>query len=87
MPGKGNYGLNEAGVLEEIPLTDKIAPEERADVIDLHGALKDHPEMLPDRVHPNNQGATVMAKTVFKALTGRKFTGPAPLVIAEPKPQ
>ena len=87
VPGAGNYGINEAGVLEEIPLTDKIATDAGADVIDIHGALKDHPEMLPDRVHPNNQGATLMAKAVYKALTGQEFTGPAPLVVAEPKPQ
>ena len=83
----GKYGIDEARVLEEIPMIDKIASEERADVIDIHGALKDHPKMFPDHVHPNNQGATVMAQTVFKALTGQEFTGPAPLVIAEPKPQ
>lgn len=46
------YGINEAGVLEEIPLLDKLAADERADVIDIHAALKDHPELLPDRVHP-----------------------------------
>ncbi len=80
VPGKGNFGINEAGVLEEIPMLDKIAADEKAMVIDIHAALKDHPEMLPDRVHPNTAGATVMAKTVFKALTGKEFTGEAPLV-------
>lgn len=80
VPGKGNFGINEAGVLEEIPMLDKVAADEKATVIDIYGALKDHPEMLPDRVHPNTAGATVMAKTVFKALTGKEFTGEAPLV-------
>lgn len=83
VPGSGNYGINEAGVLAEIPLLDQLAADERWDVIDIHGALKDHPEMLPDRVHPNNAGATVMAKTVFKALTGTEYPGPAPVVTAD----
>lgn len=82
VPGKGNFGINEAGVLEEIPMLDKIAADAKATVIDIHKALKDNPEMLPDRVHPNTAGATVMAKTVFQALTGKAFTGESPLVAA-----
>jgi lysophospholipase L1-like esterase len=27
-------------------------------------------KLLPDRVHPNDEGAGVMAQTVYKALTG-----------------
>ena len=38
-------------------------------------STKDHPEMLPDRVHPNTAGATLMARAVFKALTGKEFQG------------
>ena len=83
VPGAGNYGINETGVLAEIPMLDKLAADGRMDVIDIHGALKEHPELLPDRVHPNNDGATVMAKTVFQALTGAAFTGPAPVVNAD----
>jgi lysophospholipase L1-like esterase len=80
--GKSKFGHNEARVLEEIPMIDQIATEERAGIIDIHGALKDHPEMFADKLHPNAMGATVMAKTVFKALTGKEFTGEAPLVAA-----
>jgi len=83
VPGNGGYGINEAGVLAEISLLDQLAADERLDVIDIHGALQDHPELLPDRVHPNNAGATVLAKTVFHALTGAEFTGPAPVVTAK----
>lgn len=75
VPGKGNFGINEAGVQEEIPMLDKIAAEGKATIIDLHAALVDHPELLPDRVHPNTAGALAMAKTVFKSLTGKEFSG------------
>ena len=75
VPGSGNFGINEAGVLEQIPLLEKISSSEKADLIDLHGALKPHPDFLPDRVHPNTAGATVMARTVYKALTGNQFEG------------
>lgn len=83
VPKQGNFGINEAGVLEEIPMLDKLAADKNAGLIDIHGALKEHPEMLPDRVHPNTEGATVMAKTVYKALTGREFSGQ---LVLEPTP-
>jgi lysophospholipase L1-like esterase len=73
VPGQGNFGINEAGVREEAPLIDKVAQEIRAGVIDMYTALKDHPEMFPDRVHPNTAGAALMAKAVYKALTGKEF--------------
>ena len=82
MPGGGNYGINEAGVKEEIPIIDKVAAETAAGVIDMHAALAGHPEMLPDRVHPNTAGATVMARAAYKALTGKepppRFRPPRP---------
>ena len=75
VPGKGNFGINEAGVREEAPLIDKVANESQAGVIDMYGALKDHPETLPDRVHPNTAGAALMAKAAYQALTGKEFSG------------
>jgi lysophospholipase L1-like esterase len=40
-------------------------------VIDVHGALNGKDALIPDRVHPNTEGATEIAKAVFKALTGK----------------
>jgi lysophospholipase L1-like esterase len=76
--GPGNYGINEAGVEEEIPMIDAVAKEERVDVIDMHGALAGHEEMLPERVHPNEKGDSIIAKTAYKALTGKEFAGEVP---------
>jgi lysophospholipase L1-like esterase len=84
-PGQGNFGINDAGVREEAPLIDKIAQETQAGVIDMYAALKDHPEMLPDRVHPNSAGATLMAKAAYKALTGKEFSGSAPVAASGAK--
>ncbi len=84
VPGQGNYGINEAGVLEQAPMIDKIAQEMQTGVIDMHSALNDHPEMLPDRVHPNTAGATLMAKAAFKALTGKEFPASVPALLTSP---
>lgn len=71
VPGKGNYGINEENVQKEIPRIDALAKQLKCGVIDMHAALADHPEMLPDRVHPNTAGAAEMAKAAAKAIAGR----------------
>ncbi len=72
VPAPGNYGINERNVQLEIPLINKLAKEHQLGIIDMHAALEAHPELLPDRVHPNTTGAMIMAETVYKVLTGKK---------------
>ncbi len=71
VPEPGHWGINEANIQVEIPLVDKLAKKKGLGVIDMHAALIDHPELLPDRVHPNNAGALLMAKAAYTALTGK----------------
>ena len=73
-----NFGINDAGVKEEQPIIDSVAAEAGATVIDLYGPLADRPEFFPDGVHPNAAGASIIAKGVFRALTGRDYDGPLP---------
>lgn len=75
-PEPGNYGINETNLQVEIPLIDKLAAEENVDLIDMHAALVNRPELLPDRVHPNTVGAGVMAQTAATALTGKAAATP-----------
>lgn len=51
-----------------IPTIRAVASERGVGVIDVHAALKDHPELLPDGVHPNAEGAALIAQTVYRAL-------------------
>ena len=69
---KGNFGINEEGVQEQIPLIDKLAKEMGLGVIDMHTALVDKPDLIPDRVHPNAEGAGEMAEAAYGVLTGKK---------------
>ena len=78
MPAGGNWGINEPGVKEEIPIIDKVPAETVSGVIDMHATLADHPEMLPDHVHPNNAGAMAMARAARKSLTGEDAPTAAP---------
>ncbi len=50
---------------------DTLAAEMKLGVIDMHAALADQPRLLPDRVHPNAEGAGEMARAAFTALTGK----------------
>ncbi len=66
---QGNFGIrNEIVKNEIIPLIKQMAVESKLSVIDLYAALDGKPELFPDRVHPNDDGAKLIAKTVYEAL-------------------
>jgi len=52
--------------------------DEKATLINLHTTLMAYQDTIRDRVHPNAKGAGLMAKAVYKALTGKEYPGPAP---------
>ncbi len=71
VPGEGNYGINETALQEQMPVLTKLAEELKVDIIDMYAALDGKPEFLPDRVHPNTEGAGEMAKAAANTLTGK----------------
>ena len=62
---------SEENILELIPLMDEVAKQTKVGVIDIHGAFKRKAELIPDKIHPNDAGQTLIATTVYKALTGK----------------
>lgn len=42
----------------------------RAEMIDFHTPLYPYPILLPDAIHPNEEGAGILARTVYAAITG-----------------
>ncbi len=67
---QGNFGINNEKVKGEIiPLIRQTAEELKLPIIDLYAALDGKPELFPDRVHPNDVGATLIAKAVFEAIS------------------
>lgn len=69
--GKGNFGITEENTVAEFPLIDAAAKATKSGIIDVHGALAGKDALIPDRVHPNNDGMTAIATAVFKGLTGK----------------
>jgi acyl-CoA thioesterase I len=53
---------------EVVPLLRACAAESGIATIDVHGALAPFPELLPDGVHPNDEGAEILARTIAAAL-------------------
>ena len=69
----GRWGINDRTIREEmIPLLRMVAKDTDATVIDLYAALSGKAELFPDTVHPNDDGAKLVAAEVFRALTGHE---------------
>lgn len=66
-------GINDDIISKEIiPMIKKLAKKNGLSVIDLHTAMDGMPELFPDRIHPNEKGAQVMAKVVYQSISALK---------------
>lgn len=71
----GRYGIRESVVQQEMPVIDAIAREEKVGLIDQYATFVGHEATLEDHVHPNVEGANLMARTVYRTLFGHDFGG------------
>ncbi|AHM60882.1 hypothetical protein D770_13140 [Flammeovirgaceae bacterium 311] len=63
------WGINQEVVKNEIlPAINKIARKTRVEVIDLYTPFTGQAALTYDGVHPNDEGAALLANEVFKAL-------------------
>jgi acyl-CoA thioesterase I len=77
-------GINDPCIRAEQPMIDAVARKIGAHVIDLHTPLADKPRDFPDGIHPNSDGAQIIALTVYRALTGKDYDGPLPPPMKNP---
>lgn len=49
---------------------ETVARVSGAELIDFHAPLYPYPNLLPDAIHPNAEGAGILAKTVYGGITG-----------------
>ncbi len=52
-----------------IPRLRKAAYEENVEVLDMHSLLIDRPDLFPDKIHPNKEGAGIVANRLFQQIT------------------
>ncbi|MDD4922050.1 MAG: GDSL-type esterase/lipase family protein [Bacteroidales bacterium] len=62
---------NEVLVKSIIPVIKRVARKRKIELIDLYAKLSHHESFFPDNVHPNKEGAELIAKTIYKALTDK----------------
>lgn len=65
---EGRWGINNNDTRAQIPIIEKIAKELKLEVIDVYSALEGKDGLIPDTVHPNTGGATLIAKAVTDTL-------------------
>lgn len=53
---------------------ERVAETNNVGLIDLHTPLYSRPDLLPDALHPNAEGATILANTVFTAIS-KEYAG------------
>lgn len=49
---------------------EQVAHGAGVQLVDLHTPLYSRPDLFPDALHPNAEGALILARTVYRALTG-----------------
>lgn len=65
-----NFGITDAVISGEvIPIIEKIAKDENLELIDLYTPFVGKGNLVPDAIHPNAEGAKLLASEVFKAIT------------------
>ncbi|MBN1817637.1 MAG: hypothetical protein JW828_09755 [Sedimentisphaerales bacterium] len=74
------WGISDEVVREDvIPKIRQIAKDMGVGLIDLYTPMSDKPELFPDRIHPNAEGARQMAVEIYKAITGTEPTAHFPI--------
>jgi lysophospholipase L1-like esterase/pimeloyl-ACP methyl ester carboxylesterase len=61
---------DESALQQLLPIIQDVAKTAQANVIDVHSAFINRRDLMPDGLHPNSAGASLLAKTVYKAITG-----------------
>ncbi len=69
-----DHPLFKAGTLDWFwkiqALIPQIAKANNTGLIDFHSPTYSRPDLFPDAIHPNEEGAAILARTVYQKLTG-----------------
>jgi len=72
---KDTIGIWDPVIVNRVnPRIQQVAFENEVEVIDMHCLFVDKEAITPDKIHPNKEGATIMAQTVYENITQKKDT-------------
>jgi acyl-CoA thioesterase I len=75
----GRWGIDDSTIRHEvIPLVHQVARRCHAKIINLYKPFEGKADLFPDTVHPNAEGAKLMAAVVYHALTGKTAVSDEP---------
>lgn len=75
-----NFGINDSVITNGIiPVIRSVAKKRHLPVVDLYALLKPHPDYYGDGIHPNEQGAALIAGELYRTLTGNE----APAIVTD----
>lgn len=70
---KTRWGITDAIVNRDIiPALKKLSAQTECEIIDLNSPFRDKHQLIPDHVHPNAAGATIIAETVKNSIKQTK---------------
>lgn len=64
------FGRIDPNVTEVRKMVEQVAAEEGLTLVDLYTPLVREPQYYPDSLHPTKEGASLIARTVYWAITG-----------------
>ena len=72
-PAYTQWGINDSTIVKGvIPAIKAVAKEMKLPVINLYKAFKPHLNLLPDGIHPNEEGAVIIAEELCNVLSKDK---------------
>jgi lysophospholipase L1-like esterase len=61
-----------------IPKVDSLADQMNLPIVDMYSAFRNHSDYFMDGIHPNNDGSSLIASTMYDAVTSAKNDGISP---------
>jgi lysophospholipase L1-like esterase len=72
---KDTTGIWDPVIVKQVnPHIQQVAFDNKVEVIDMHSAFVDKEAITPDKIHPNKEGATIMAQTIYENIAQKKDT-------------
>jgi lysophospholipase L1-like esterase len=72
---KDTTGIWDPIIVKQVnPHIQQVAFDNKVEVIDMHSPFVDKEAIMPDKIHPNKEGATIMAQTVYENIAQKKDT-------------
>lgn len=72
---KDTTGIWDPVIVKQVnPRIQQVAFDNKVEVIDMHSPFVDKEAIMPDHIHPNKEGATIMAQTIYENVAQKKDT-------------